>query len=831
VLVGRGREVETVRTLLGSGRAVTVRGGAGIGKTSVLRAMAAAAGGPPLMGGALATLGWVPYLPLTRALGDGGLNGDPAAVAAAVRETVGERLLVLDDLQWADAETLGLIPMLVGQVSLLVAVRDGDPGTRRALAVLADAGVAAVELEPLPDDAALRLVRTERAALGPDGAARVVELAGGNPLLLLELAPDGAASPTLRASLEARLARCSPAAVEALALLAVLGRPASTRLVGRGTRELVAAGLVAPVKDGLVPRHALIGDVVASRLSPERRRALHLRLARRLEDAGEAARHLAAAGRTEGARERALAAAAAATRPGERAEHLRLAAACSVGSDADRLRIDAAEALAAAGRLADARGFAEAVSDGRGELPARAWVVRGRARWAEADGAGAAEAFHRALAVAGAEPSAAALRAKLELARLTLWSGADAVPAAREAVALSQLLGQHEALARCLLGCALSYPSGAPEAVGELELARRLAESCDDHDIRFEICLSLAAVLHQYGRGGEGLRLLAHVRDRARTLRLRAWEVAFRWLEGRLLLQYLGAYEHALVALRSCLNEPGVPYPTRDQIVADVAVALALLGRVGEARATLAADGSDGAGWWGRQARGWAGAEVELAAGRPGRAIEMAERTVADGRGPVVLHLALLRDLARLDLGLGPGEFPTVPVSRDAQCSYVPFARTAFEALAQGRQAIASELFLEAARRAEATMVDVALRWQWAAGEALRRASDREGACRLLLEVEERATELRLAPVLTRTRRSLRLCGLRRSSAAARAQESVTPREREVLELVASGATSREIGLRLGVSPLTVDGLVKSAKAKLGARTRRQAAASLGLVS
>ena len=50
-------------------------------------------------------------------------------------------------------------------------------------------------------------------------------------------------------------------------------------------------------------------------------------------------------------------------------------------------------------------------------------------------------------------------------------------------------------------------------------------------------------------------------------------------------------------------------------------------------------------------------------------------------------------------------------------------------------------------------------------------------------------------------------------------------REREVLALLASGATDREIAQMLELSPATVQTHVRNAKAKLGARTRAQAVA------
>ena len=50
-------------------------------------------------------------------------------------------------------------------------------------------------------------------------------------------------------------------------------------------------------------------------------------------------------------------------------------------------------------------------------------------------------------------------------------------------------------------------------------------------------------------------------------------------------------------------------------------------------------------------------------------------------------------------------------------------------------------------------------------------------------------------------------------------------REREVLALLASGATDREIAQLLELSPATVQTHVRNVKAKLGARTRAQAVA------
>ena len=61
-----------------------------------------------------------------------------------------------------------------------------------------------------------------------------------------------------------------------------------------------------------------------------------------------------------------------------------------------------------------------------------------------------------------------------------------------------------------------------------------------------------------------------------------------------------------------------------------------------------------------------------------------------------------------------------------------------------------------------------------------------------------------------------------------RAPRSPSAREREVLALLATGATDPQIAVELGLSPATVQTHVRNAKTKLGARTRAHAVA-LGL--
>jgi hypothetical protein len=217
---------------------------------------------------------------------------------------------------------------------MLVAIRLGDAGTDGAL--LATKMVEVMRLRPLGDEVASTLLSAIRSDLSTHEAHEVVRLARGNPLLLQELSPDGDASPTLRRSLEARLARCPPEARATMTLLALLGRPAEPQLLGSGVEALIAAGLAIRQGGSVSVRHALLAEAAFDGLGAHERSRLHSWLATQLRSDGEAARHHRAAGELRAAFERALRAAEGAATPGERARHLGVAAHCARGADAMR---------------------------------------------------------------------------------------------------------------------------------------------------------------------------------------------------------------------------------------------------------------------------------------------------------------------------------------------------------------------------------------------------------------------------------------------------------------------------------------------------------------
>jgi DNA-binding CsgD family transcriptional regulator len=819
VLIGREREVAAAMEAIEERRRIALVGDAGIGKTSVLNEIAARIARPMYLAPAMRTLAWRSYVGLEAVLRSSLPAGDHAAIAAIVERRVGDGVLVLDDLHWADADTCRLIPLFRPSLRLVSAYRADDPNATAARAILEEAGFGSVRIDALSHEASLELLRSRRPDLPIVTMHTIARRAAGIPLLLEELSRDGTPSATLRASVVARIEALPLRAREALHRLALLGRPAGADLVGDGIRQALAAGLVVTRGDAFEPRHALIADIAIGTLEDTQRRRLHTELANATADPGEAAVHERAAGHLDAARGHALAAAGRATHAGQRARLLEIAADAGDGSDGDdRLRVRAADALVEAGHHEAALRMTRAIRTSDIEIRAEACLYRARAVHTLEGNAAAEAAVREGLALLDGNPSP--LERQLRVEDLTLsvwrWDTSSVIDKARMTLAATEGTDE-ERTAEWALGIALAI---AGSAEGITHLARALGLARESGDIQGELTAGfhLGNAMKFVGRWDESLRIASEMRLRAAELGLRSREILFIWNEFITLLDGMGAFEHSIRLGLELLGDPAVPARLVNEIVGMAAVAMVELGRIDDARDLLKTQRpSEHA-----LCPALALAEIELASGRPARAIEIVEATATTFDDDVNMpQLRVVEAWAQLDLGLpltpGPGRSHPYNVGYHREIE-------AISALSAGDPAAAERAFNQAAERHHTMEFRAELRARWAAADAARRCGATERARDRLLELDAQAHALGMKRLLARVRTSLRELGIRRSSPRVAAVGGLTGREREVLALVAAGHRTREIAAILGVAPSSVESFVRSAMRKLDARTRIEAA-------
>lgn len=211
-------------------------------------------------------------------------------------------LLILDDMQWAEAGFWGLAEALAGLQALplliVLAYRSGEArasvGTWRGLREL-DRAAAPLQIAlaglPAADCAALAAELGQ--PLDAAAAEALRESTAGNPLHLVELllAPDAADGLLLPALLRRRLAALAPGERAALEAAAVLGPELDHQLwqamgdapLGAALPGLLAGRFVEQTAQGYRLQHDLIHEQLYAELSPLRRRKLHVRALALLE--------------------------------------------------------------------------------------------------------------------------------------------------------------------------------------------------------------------------------------------------------------------------------------------------------------------------------------------------------------------------------------------------------------------------------------------------------------------------------------------------------------------------------------------------------------------
>ncbi|MGW7042211.1 ATP-binding protein [Streptomyces avermitilis] len=107
-------------------------------------------------------------------------------------------------------------------------------------------------------------------------------------------------------------------------------------------------------------------------------------------------------------------------------------------------------------------------------------------------------------------------------------------------------------------------------------------------------------------------------------------------------------------------------------------------------------------------------------------------------------------------------------------------------------------------------------------GEWLRRQGRRSDARSHLGAAYDTLASVGAAAFATRASRELQATGARLCRRKAEAFEQLTAQELRIARLVAGGATSKEVGIQLFLSPRTVDAHLRNIFAKLGISSRRQ---------
>jgi DNA-binding SARP family transcriptional activator len=185
------------------------------------------------------------------------------AVTRAIVAADRPRLLIIDDLQWCDAETIELIGFVVrsghrAPVLIVGTVRWEEIAPHHPLAGLVDAlghdeAVTTVSLDRLDETTTARLAARLRGedTIDPELAARLWSETEGNPLFVIEalrarISSDrsqAVLTPTMRAVLRVRLDQLTDGARRLAEVAAVIGRPFSVSLLASATgtdeRELV----------------------------------------------------------------------------------------------------------------------------------------------------------------------------------------------------------------------------------------------------------------------------------------------------------------------------------------------------------------------------------------------------------------------------------------------------------------------------------------------------------------------------------------------------------------------------------------------------------------
>jgi DNA-binding NarL/FixJ family response regulator len=763
---------------------------------------------------------------------------------------------------------------------LLFALRPVEPAAQ--LIDAARSAPEWVELRPAPlaEEDAMSLLPSE---LDQSLRARMAREAGGNPLFLRELGRLGADAAaelpsTVLAAVQQEVADLPPVAAKLLEGAAVAGDPFDPEIAAAVAEadlsaalgaldQLAAAGLVQTTGGGrsFGFRHPLVRRAVYDAAPPGWRLGAHERaataLAGRGADPAQRAYHVeryARPGDEEAIALLAEAAAGAADAAPATAARWYTAALELLphGEDERRAQLLApmARALASAGRLEESRA---ALTEAIELLPAEAVVERLELRRLSGLVASLLGAFDDAeLEIERAfEEAPDSERIKLllyrastaffkgDLAEVGIWveRAAAEIDDDTEPAVAAHLLAQ-QALVRMLSG----QPSGEP-----MDAALARFRTLDDAELAAypDAAWSVGGNLNQVERYAEAAPILQRGLEALRRTRQDHLLMHFNILASRAALALL-ELDQAL-ALVEAAEETARLQGIRDQLAFALwqrAQVLSVRGEPGDA--ARAAAESDRLYATGEGGLGALMAREFNAIVRFGGDPERVLSAVAAAGGTSIAEIdatsfsGLLPPLVRAAIAAGRIEIAERWVARTEghaaraglPASATRAARGRIEVmLAHGEAAAAAELATAGAEAAAAASLrQEELELRLLAGGALLAAESREEAIAALQEVAAAAAAAKAVGLEEEAARELRRAGsrvsaqTRRAAAAATSDDdrgngglaALTPREREVAQLVAAGGSNKEVAATLYLSEKTVEHHLSRIYAKLEVRSR-----------
>ena len=837
---------ELLRDSARGGRLVVVAGEAGMGKSALVTEFAERCG-------PAARVLWGSCDPLVtpRALGPlhdiGRQTGGNLAArlrAGAAQDEIFDAFLdeiavprgprpvvVVEDVHWADGATLDWLAFLGRRIQripalLVVTYRDDEVGPdhplRGALAAQPNAALRRVPLPALSRECVVEQAR--RAGRDPELVRR---LAGGNPLLVTELlkAGDSAVPAAVQDLILDRIRALPPAARDLAHAVAVVPTRAEPAIIAGASDALetcIACGVLVPAGDGLAFRHELLRSAVEASLTPARRAILHRRVLNLLSrvadvDPGRLVHHARMAGDNAAVLRHGQQAGAGAARQGahrEAAAHYAAAAAY-----ADRLpaaaRADLLEQYAFEAYLAGlpaeglrARQAALVLREDLGDAERAGENLRwiSRLSWQTGGSERAREAAARAVVVLEAVPETRQL-AMTYSNRSQLHTLAnefdDAIAWAERARGLAERLGDVETAVHATINeMTARLAEGDPAAPAGLRAAheRAVAHGLVDHAAR--ALVNLAAVtpdeLAQYAAAEpllddalqyteehdlDGYR--SHLLGYRARVRFKRCDWTGALADADEVLARPGRHAHNAVQplvvrgrILGARDDPDA-LPALDEAAhyADGLGDVQYVAPVADARSELFL---------------WLG-DAERARTEASRGLDLALSVHGQ---PFVLG----RLTYRLRRAGGTGDVPANAAAPYRMMIRGEWAQAAAEWARRGATYIQAEALADG---------DLA-----AATEALR-ILDGVGATRAADHVRARLRERGFTRIP------------RGPAATTRDNPGgLTARQVEVLALLAAGATNAEIAERLVLSVRTVDHHVSAILAKLGATTRRDAAAA-----